>query len=176
MASGIVAVLDSVSQAKVQSLWADFQQHLGGVDLSRNHYPHFSLHVAESYHKATLQESLSSYASKTPPFSIKAAGLGLFTGQIPVLHINLVRDSALTALHEDVFQLSERHAVESFPHYRPENWLPHITLTQGDFTPTDLPKLLAGLLEQDFYWQIRVEALALLHEEQTAPELTFPLR
>jgi len=50
-------------------------------------------------------------------------------------------------------------------YYTPDAWMPHITLPHGDVTPTRLRCAIDKLACQDFDWEIRVDNLALVYQE-----------
>ena len=95
-------------------------------------HPHFSYHVARSYDLDNLVPRLDGLIHATVPFQVKATGLGVFTGQSPVLYIPIVRSQALTQFHNTLWSELAACATGSLAYYGPEQWLPHITLGSGD--------------------------------------------
>ena len=50
--------------------------------------------------------------------------------------------------------------------YTPEQWVPHITLAYRDVSSANLDCVMQGLAFQDFNWEIQVDNLILVAQEQ----------
>ncbi|HEX6385194.1 MAG TPA: 2'-5' RNA ligase family protein, partial [Anaerolineae bacterium] len=128
---GVVTILDEAHYERVEALWADLKREFGVGNANVVHYPHFSYHVAGDYDLDRLAAALEAIARETAAFTVKASGLGIFTGPEPVLYVPVVRSAALTALHQRVWTAVEHASRDSIAYYAPDLWLPHITLGQG---------------------------------------------
>ena len=175
MVKGLVAILDDTTQQRVRDLWAEFHSRFGAYGVSVTPYPHFSFHVAEEY-DGKLLENLESFTSLVEPLTVSTAGIGIFTGEVPVIHLNVVRRAALSRLHKAAWELGERFAQNSLSYYTPDNWIPHITLAQGDFTQEQIPKVIDMLQTRDFSWEVQVVGIGILANHQTSPTISYMLR
>lgn len=155
----VVAVLDEPHHQQVEALWAELRQEFDVAEVYMTPIPHFSYHVAEAYDGEALNEVLSDCARQWAPFTIRTAGLGIFTGTQPVLYVPVVRDANLTALHADLVERLQPIARQPVCHYLPRNWLPHITLTLGNIGQATLSAIVAFLHARSFDWHIPINHL-----------------
>ncbi len=123
---------------------------------------HFSYQIAESYHVKRLGAALEQFAVGQRPFCVKTTGLALFTGVSPVLYIPVVRGPELTRLHTALWQALDGAGTGVSGHYDPENWMPHITLAQGDISNHNLPQIMRFLSGRDLTWEIAVNNIAFI--------------
>jgi GNAT superfamily N-acetyltransferase/2'-5' RNA ligase len=88
---------------------------------------------------------LGALAGDTNPITIHATGLGLFPGEPPTLYLPVPRGPALAAAHQAVFDLFTDWGGAVQPHYRPERWIPHVTLASHELAQGMLPAAVADL-------------------------------
>lgn len=171
---GVVSILDEAHYERVEALWAELKREFGVGSARVVHYPHFSYHVAVGYDLGRLTAALETIAGKTAAFTIKATGLGIFTGSEPVLYVPIVRSAALTTLHKQVWTAIEPASRESIAYYEPDLWLPHITLSQGDIDLANLGAIVQWLNEQSLNWDIPVTNLSVIYD--TGQGYEIPIR
>lgn len=174
---GVVSLLDAQHEQKVHELWAEFKANFGVHGVHMTPVPHFSYHVAENYDIDRLDRLLRKIVRETRPFDVKTNGLALFTGADPVLYIPVVRNPALTNFHLKMWHAISESAFGTVDYYHPDNWRPHITLTHRDVNHDLLPHIIRLLSERQFFWNIHVDNLSLLHtaDDNTSIRLHFPL-
>ena len=165
MAQGVVSILDSQHYQIVENLWADMQQRFGMVDPEIEAMPHFSYHVAEKYEKEKLAEILQEIAGEKRPFTITESGIGIFPAPSPIIYVPLVRNQELTDLHAKLWPRLETIAQDSYPHYAPNNWIPHITLGHYDITLEKLGPISQWLHQQAINWTIPIDNFYVLSDE-----------
>ena len=158
----IVSVLDAQHHDRVLALWDALQREFGVSGVYETPIPHCSYHVAETYDMEALSNTLEDCARQIAPFRFQTAGLGIFTGPQPVLYIAIVRNVAINALHATLWQRLRTIARVPSPHYLPERWLPHITLTIGDVDAPTLGAIITHLSTYDFHWDIAINNLAVI--------------
>ena len=163
---GIVSLLDSTHHALVENLWAELRRRfdVGLADSGQVHYPHFSYHVAEQYDLDKLVPLLHQLVMRTTPFEVQATGLGIFTGEKPVLYVPVARQRPLLNLHETLWPLVDEHAQETQTYYAPPIWFPHITLVGIDLAEDSLAPMLRWLNQQPLNWSITVNNLTILSD------------
>jgi 2'-5' RNA ligase len=163
---GIVTVLDESLSAHVRSLWDGLEKECGLTGIKITPTPHFTWQIAGDYDFAQLESVLKSIAASAKPFTMRCSGLGIFTGENPVLYISIVRDEQLSRFHRLIWERLLEFSETPSPYYSPPAWMPHITLAHRDLTMQDLPCALRSLAMQSFSWEARVDNLALVYQVQ----------
>ena len=162
MPSGVVALLDNDSTAKIEAIWGEFQTTFGVHGVSRTPIAHFSFHVAETYNAIKMLSTIAAITRTMPPFTVRTAGLGIFTGILPVVHIPVVRNERLGQIHAQIWQQMTPLATGVLTYYHPDHWQPHITIAQGDIPADKLPQVITMLQERNFNWEIEVSRLGFI--------------
>lgn len=126
--------------------------------------PHVSLHGAEEYEIDYADVALQSLARSQAPFSVFVAGFGLFSRPAPIIHLAVVRSSRLNALHRVVAQEVGRFATGVDPNFRPDRWVPHITITRDPVSPSQVAAAAQLLVEVDLAFEVPITALALVED------------
>jgi 2'-5' RNA ligase len=172
---GVVALLDGQNHQRVQDLWVEFKQEVGIQGYSRAPVPHFSFHVAERYNLEKVAEVLEKVCAHTAPFTVRTNGLGIFTGELPVLYIPVIRSPLLTNLHQHLWEPLSAAATGVANYYNPDEWRAHITLAYGDMNHDQMVQVIRAISDRSFSWQVKVDTLALLSSLEE-PENTIVLR
>lgn len=160
---GIAACLDQPHNTIVRDLWDELAGDFGiSALLQKVPIPHFSYHVAERYDQAGVESVLRKYAALQKPFKVRGTGLAIFTGQVPVLYVPIVRTSELSHIHTALWPHLTEHAVGTSDHYHPERWLPHITLAHGDLSGANLSAVLQRWASRTFEWEITIDNISLI--------------
>jgi 2'-5' RNA ligase len=160
---GIVAFLDSEYEKYVVKLWRKLQTECD-VKFVAQHipYPHFSLVVADGLEVDDVDMLLRKMATDQPPVPVDTAGIGIFTRPATVIYIPILVNRKLTQLHERVWKIVEPFSSEPVPYYRPDSWLPHITLAQGDIEEESLMDALRVLRDDSFHWAIPIHEIGII--------------
>ncbi len=170
---GVVSLLDPQSTRLVESMWVELENAFGLSSLYVPRIAHFSYQIAEEYNVKRLGAALEQLAQAQRPFRVRTTGLGLFTGSSPVLYIPVIRNPELTQLHAALWQAIDNLGSGISDLYRPENWIPHITLAQGDVDQDKLPGIIRWLIDRDFTWEIVVNNIGLIYQTGNEYRLTF---
>jgi 2'-5' RNA ligase len=163
---GIVSLLDGSLSTRVQELWDSLEADCGLVGIKITPIPHFSWQIAADYDFPQVESALRSIAAEAKPFPMRCSGLGLFTGERPVLYIPVVRTEALSRFHRLIWERVGRLSKSPSPYYDPGAWMPHITLAHGDLDVDNLPCALRNLAGRAFDWEAIVDNLALVCQNQ----------
>ncbi len=121
---------------------------------------HFSYHVAEDYDLDLLLPIIREISRERQPFKLQTSGLGLFSGEKPVIYIQLVKDLQLLQFQEFVWKRVSPAARGISPYYAPQNWMPHITMAQGNVNPKMLECMMGRIAYQAINWELVVDNIA----------------
>ena len=161
---GIVSLLPEPASQQVQDLWRELaEEGLTGIRVTP--YPHFSWQIGAQYPLEALEDAFQALAARTRPFSVSTAGLGLFSGERPVLFIPLVKTAPLMAFHRQVWHLLQPIGRGISHYYAPDSWCPHISLAYDDLTRDNIGAVMRRLSFRSYNWQMNVNHLAYLHED-----------
>lgn len=168
---GVVSLLDEVHSLKVESIWSAMRADLGVNKVCQTPFPHFSYHVSSEYDVDVLIPALDQLAQGLSPFTIRTAGLALFTGPAPVLYVPIVRPDWLSQIHQAIFSTVEHTGAEALVYYTPDIWMPHITLADGAPLHNAMPQLIERFEDRPFQWQVPINNLAIIHDSGSHQEL-----
>jgi 2'-5' RNA ligase len=160
----IVSLLDDRHYPRLKELWRELEYDCSLTGITITPIPHFSWHIAAEYDFKRLEERLAEIAASAEPFRVHTGGLGLFTGESPVVYIPVVKDMILTRFHKRLWEGVHPTAIGATSHYSPDVWVPHITLAHGDVKPGKLGCAMEKLAFRSYDWQIRVDHLALVYQ------------
>lgn len=162
---GVVSLLDDQHYARVEAIWEELGQKFDVRGMYVTPYPHFSFQVAEAYEEDACAGYLRALASRTRPFRVRTAGLGIFTVANPILYIPVIRSPRLSELHAELWHNAKQRTPGAVAHYyQPEEWVPHITLAQGDIDQDKLADIVRVLSRRNFHWEFTVSNLALIYD------------
>ncbi|MCA9887640.1 MAG: 2'-5' RNA ligase family protein [Anaerolineae bacterium] len=167
MPNGVVALFDTDITTRINDLWVLSERILGHHPEILAPFAHLTFHVAERYESPALATDLMQLAMKLEPITIQSSGLGIFTGPKPVLYISVVRTAALSAFHEEVWKIADKHAIETHDYYGPSRWVPHITLGHSGMYEGDLTKLINAFHKESFSWSIKLTHLSFTDDTPT---------
>ncbi len=173
----IVYLLNNSNSNKLTVLCNELNHTFRACGVYVTTFPHMSYHVARGYEWTQLEPLLTSLTAEVAPFTIQTTGLGLFTGDTPILHVPVVRTLALSQFHQRLWDMLAPLAQDAGHNYHPQNWVPHITLAYGDLNKENLPPIIQTLSQRRFDWQLTVDNLALIYnnEGEQGLQYNFPL-
>jgi 2'-5' RNA ligase len=176
---GIVSILGDEHGKWVQDIWAELDHEFGLRGIYVTPFPHITYHVAEHYEVEQIGALLKRFASEHTRFTVRTAGLGIFTGANPVVYIPVVRSPQLSRFHRLLWDELGDAGLGVNEHYQPEGWVPHVTLAIGDVDSVNLPHVIRHLAKLNLYWEFPVHALSLVYSTGTEyglrSRLDFPL-
>jgi len=168
---GIVSLLDSDHNQQVEELWVELERRFSVRGVYITPYPHFSYHVAQDYDVDKLEPILQHITSNITTFKVRTSGLGVFTGNSPVLYIPVARNLELTQLHQELWEKLSTTSAGIVNYYHPEQWMPHINIGFGDISKDILSQIVPFLAERDFSWEITINNIALIYDTGAKQEL-----
>lgn len=170
---GVISLLDPQATRLVENIWVELENEFGLSSVYVPRIAHFSYQIAEEYNVKRLGAVLEQLAQSQRPFHVRTSGLGLFTGSSPVLYIPVIRNRELTQLHSVLWQAIDDEGSGKSDLYHPGNWIPHITLAQGDLDRDNLPRIVRWLSDRDFTCEIVVNNLGLIYQTGNEYRLKF---
>jgi 2'-5' RNA ligase len=162
----VIGLFDDETDAKVRKLWQELEERFGLQSIYATPYPHLSFHTANDYPDEQVEVVLRRVAAEVEPVFVRTSGLGLFTGENPILYLPITRTAELERLHARLFAALEPLAIEPNPHYQPGRWLPHITLASDDLRAHNLPEVIDAISREAFNWCVRIDKLALAYTQE----------
>ena len=97
-------------------------------------------------------------------FAVRTAGLGLFAGESPVVYILVIRDEAVSTLHQQLWSIVKAPSCGLSPLYAPQTWIPHISLAYEDVDSQGLQKVMDELAFETYNWEFVIDNIALIRE------------
>ena len=150
----LITVINGQPGKYISDLWTGLQESCGLDGQNSFMLPHFSWFGCEEIHCENLQIELARISSTIKPFSVKTAGLGVFTGPQPVLYIPIIRTQELSKAHTAVWEACLPYMQGPNYYYSPQNWMPHITLGFKKMTPEVIQCSLGRLTNIRFDFEI----------------------
>jgi len=166
MSCAAVLIFDEEAEARIRGAWLA----LADAAISRSMLPpgfrpHLSLSVGTDFDFERMAGELLPLASATPVFPVGLPSLGVFadTGAV---YLGVTPSTALLDLHRRVDTACERVALSLHDWYRPDAWVPHVSLAFG-LTADGLAEAVRLLSGLDLKMVVRAEVLALVQGDET---------
>ncbi len=172
----IATLLDPDSDTQTREFWQLLEADCGLAGIHAAPLPHFSYQGAEDYQVDRVEKILKEIAGNMVPFTVRTAGLGLFTGSVPVLYLALVKTKTLMDIHRELWEKTGLLATDLNQRYSPERWMPHITVAYQDLDAEKLACAVKNLIFRPVELDIHVAQLALLYQinNDTGVKSYFP--
>jgi len=161
---GLVSLLDVDHYKIVEDIWNELETDFGLKGINVTPFPHFSWQVAEDYEWDLIAEKMRGISQNIKPFIVRTAGLGIFSGDSPIIFIAVLKDLNLIKHHADIFNIVQPVANGSVPFYHPNVWVPHISLAYTDVTENNIGAITKFLAFRNFNWEIEIDNIALIYE------------
>lgn len=161
---GVVSILADPFYQMVETLWREVDKDCGLQNVKPSDIPHFSWHVAETYHEQKLASILEAVCAETQPFMVRTAGLGMFTAEKCVLYISLITNQKLLRFHKRLWESLKGVGEQVSLYYAPGMWVPHITLASEGLGEMEASCAVRNLACKPVIWEIPVDHLAVIGE------------
>lgn len=160
----VASLLNPAATQQTQQVWEWLETHCGLMGIKLTPLPHFSWVVTEEFDLARVEAEIQKMAREFEPFTAETTGLGIFSGENPVLHTNIVKTRRLLEMQERIWHVTSGCATRMSPYYEPTSWMPHITLAYRDITPENLGCAVQDLAFRKLNMNVFVDHLALIYE------------
>jgi 2'-5' RNA ligase len=160
----IASLLDTDGDGQAQQLWQVLKTDCceAGVNLSSN--PHISWVGAQKYDLDGLSKKLRQFIQSFETLEVTTTGLGIFTGLAPVLYLAVVKTEALLKMQRRIHNLCGGFADDEILYYRPENWVPHISVAYRDVQLDTLVCAIRSLALKNLTFTIKLQSMDILYD------------
>ena len=169
----IATLVDESSNFAASQLWEVLRRScdLNGIRIPRD--PHFSWMVSERFDEEVVQKKLHSFAEEAHEFEVTTSGLGIFTGEKPILYLPIVKTRHLLEMHQALWSALYSSGINQNQVYQPSFWIPHITVINGEVPSERFNCLLESIVPLDLSLTIRVNNVALIYSDATEAGVRF---
>ncbi len=171
--SAIATVLDATLTPGNSEVWKVVERIRSESGIETFGILHFSWHVAERYDISQVKIILEEISGIIQPFRISSSGLGIFTGDRPVLYLPVVKTQWISKLHADIWHAIAPAAECASQMYSPQDWLPHITLVVEESHPELVFLAAKQLMSEPLRMDLLVNHLGLIYRNDNAQGLLF---
>jgi 2'-5' RNA ligase len=165
----IISELDNDSSVVVKNLWARLRDACGLRAIYDLPTPHFSWLVAESLDLPRAKAIIADLAAHHLMLTSHVFGLGIFSGDRPVLYLPIVKSQAMIDLHNQIWNKLGPMADRANGYYSPAFWLPHITLAINDLRRENLACALESVAFEPVELTIAADNLILVVQKGNPP-------
>lgn len=165
----IGVLLDDDHDKMVREIWAELEASLQINHFFTNPVPHITHLQADKVKEGTLQAAVEQFAASHGPFTVRTAGLGIFTGERKAIYISCVRNPFLSAIHSAMIT-SFSDAVDGLRATHHINyWMPHVTLLLPEMIGDNVGTIVSVLAQRNFTWEMRITKLVVLNHSDSSP-------
>ncbi len=161
---GLVSLIEEEYYQRVEDIWGRLKKSFNLEGILIIPFPHFSWQVAEDYDFDLLEQKMEEISLTIKPFVLYTAGLGIFTGEKPVIFIAINKNNQLIEIHKKIWEMFNEIAFNSLEHYKSENWIPHISIAYEDVSKNNIGEVMRYLAFENFYWKMKIDNLAFIFE------------
>jgi 2'-5' RNA ligase len=126
---------------------------------------HFSWMVSQAINLETVSATLQSIAETTMEFECMNGGIGVFSGEFPVVTFVLARNKKLAATQLKIWNNCYPNMGMVNVKYSPDAWIPHITLLHYDIEKEDYCSFIEKSISTNIQFRIMVDNLAIIFKD-----------
>ncbi len=174
----IISELDPNAATTVSGLWQQLCLACGLTEIYHLPTPHFTWFLADHLDSDIVIPLVKRLTTNLNSFQVHTFGLGIFTGEKPVLYLPIVKSAEMIRLHREIWNQIQPYGDEVQQYYSPRLWVPHITLALKDLTEENLACAVNSIAFEPIELFIKVGHIALVaYENENANEtlLTWSL-
>jgi 2'-5' RNA ligase len=161
----IISELDPESSGTVNDLWHKLCEACGLIAIYDLPLPHLTWMVADDLEINESAPILRQISARTTPLTLHTFGLGVFTGEKPVLYLPPVKSIEMIHLHENIWDQVSPFSKDQKLYYSPKLWVPHITLAINDLTEDNLACAVTAIAFDTIELFIRISNLSIARYE-----------
>jgi len=161
----IISELEEDAAVQVMHLWRQLNEACGLQGIFNFPTPHFTWFAAEYLAIKKVVPALQAIIADTEPLQIRTSGLGMFSGDNPVLYLPIVKSMELSELHKEIWDQTQPYSDDAKPYYSPQLWVPHITLALMDLTQENLACAIDSIAFESLELFLQVDNLAVVEQD-----------
>lgn len=161
----IISKLDPESSTIVNKHWRKLCEACGLTAIYNLPLPHLTWMVAEDLAVKKSAPIIAQISENESPLTLHTFGLGVFTGEKPVLYLPVVKSIEMISLHEKIWDQVFSFSKDQKLYYSPKLWVPHITLAINDLTEENLSCAVNALAFDTIELFIQIRNLAIARYE-----------
>ena len=158
----IISEFDMESTRAIRDLWQQLCKLCGLKEIYHLPTPHFTWMLADDMDIDRVSALINQIAGMHESLSIQTFGLGIFTGQTPVLYLPIAKTSSVLQLHQKIWEKVQPFSDGMHQYYSPSSWIPHITLALKDLTQEKLSCAMSEIAFRTLELSCTAELLALV--------------
>ncbi|MEN4098484.1 MAG: 2'-5' RNA ligase family protein [Anaerolineaceae bacterium] len=160
----IASLMNLEANQQIKEIWDLFETKCNMSEIKQTSLPHFTWQSAEDYRFESIEDTLPTLAAQLFPFTVTTAGIGIFTGNTPLIYLALVKTKIMMDFHQVLWNGLTHSGVAINQHYSPDRWIPHITLAIRDVNSQNLACALDGILHRPYEMEILIDNLAVIYQ------------
>jgi 2'-5' RNA ligase len=161
----VISELDPKSAETVSQIWQRLCVACGVKEIYNLPTPHFTWFLAEDIDIEKAAPMVEQIALDAEPFTLHTFGLGIFSGDKPVLYLPIVKTVEMIELHQAIWNRIQAYGEDAKLYYSPALWVPHITLALKDLTKENLACAVNTIAFEPIELFVKVDNLALVAYE-----------
>ena len=166
MTIAIASLLNLDQTPESKKVWDLMEERCTNLGMNSIPIPHLSWQVAEDYATEALVSAISNLVRDWKQFPVKTTGLGLFSGESPVLYLPIIKTKDLLNKHEQLWELCSGYAKDISFHYSPDNWVPHVTIIHQNFSLENASCVISDLYDQDLNMEFQVQKIEVIYQNE----------
>ncbi len=171
----ITSSFDEEDTAFIIDIYNELLQANLTVERFENFVPHITYVAAVFKDSEQVENALKTYCEHTPPLNLYTTGLGIFTGESPVIYSNIIRTPQLNRMQQELSELLAPFMNESHPHFEPRVWTPHLTIGWANGAE-NLGKAIQMLCQRDFNREYLIDDITILFGDESKTPQIFELK
>jgi 2'-5' RNA ligase superfamily len=129
MPCGAALFFDEKTDAAIRGLWQVIEDAgLPSNMLKLSYAPHLSVLVCDDTDIDALRKVLPVFIASHTPLPLSFHSLGVFGGKDGVVYLAPTVTQQLLDFHTELWNLIEPYTKNAQEYYRPDIWVPHVTL------------------------------------------------
>lgn len=157
----IISELDHETSKIVRDLWQKLHDQCGLKGIYLTPTPHFTWLVANEFDVEQVKTILKMLVEQVQIFQLQTFGLGIFSGEEPVLYLPLVKSLEMIDLHCQIWKHIAPLSQALKMYYSPKLWVPHITLARKDLSQETLSCAVNAIAFKQIELYVKVNNLAI---------------
>jgi 2'-5' RNA ligase len=173
----IASLLDEATDQQTRDLWRLLEEKCDLSGIKKAPYPHFSWLSCEDLAWSPVNAKLKRFTVKLNTLRVKTAGLGIFSGKIPILYLAIVKTQQLMDIHQMLWKKVGPHLINPQAYYLPDMWMPHITIAHGDLDADNLSCAIRNLAFDLIAFDIHINNISVIfhNTEDVGVKATYKL-